>query len=391
MYPILGSSHRQSTHLCLWLTLVALAAHHGCCRAEDSDVTDRKVVFITIDGLRWQELFNGADRSLIASQLGGVRDQPACHARFWRNDLNQRRRLLMPFFWNSIVPNGIVYGNPAENSSVRVTNKLYFSYPGYNELLTGFADPKIRSNNKTPNSNITVLEWLNRQPRLSGQVAVFSSWDVFPFIVNQQRSRLFVNAGWELPSGSQTPHLQNLYRELPRVWHNVRYDYLTHTAAADHIRKHHPRVLYVAFGETDDWAHEGRYDLYLDAAFRTDRYIARLWQQLQQDPFYAKKTSLILTTDHGRGDTQIGWKSHGADVPGSDRIWIAMLGPYLHKPQRPTSDLTQAQIAASIAALMGEDYCAFQKRAALPIPGIRHPKPQAAIAPPSKLSNPATR
>ena len=330
-----------------------------------------KVVLITIDGLRWQELFGGAEHSLITTPAGGVRDQDDCNQRFWNPAGDQRRKLLMPFFWKTIHGNGVVYGDPDHNSTVRVTNKLYFSYPGYSELLTGYADARIKSNAKIPNPNMTVLEWLNNKPKWAGRVAVFGSWDVFPFIVNQRRSGLFVNAGWNIPVTNPASARHVLYRELPRVWHNVRYDYLTFAAASDHIRNHQPRVLYVAFGETDDWAHEGRYDLYLDAAFRTDRYILRLWNQLQQDPFYKGRTSLIITTDHGRGDTQVGWKSHGVDVPGSDRIWIAVLGPGVQRRQSDQRQLTQSQVASTLAALIGEDYCSSQPRAAPPLPDIR--------------------
>lgn len=38
-----------------------------------------------------------------------------------------------------------------------------------------------------------------------------------------------------------------------------------------------PRVLYLLLGAGDEWAHEGRYDLYLDATTRADRFIERIW------------------------------------------------------------------------------------------------------------------
>ena len=37
---------------------------------------------------------------------------------------------------------------------------------------------------------------------------------------------------------------------------------------------------------------------------------------------------MIVTTDHGAGDADpTGWKSHGAHIQGSERIWIAVIGP----------------------------------------------------------------
>jgi hypothetical protein len=62
---------------------------------------------------------------------------------------------------------------------------LWFSYPGYNEILTGSADDKrITSNDKMDNLNVTFLEHLNKLPEYKGKVMAFTSWDVFPFIIN---------------------------------------------------------------------------------------------------------------------------------------------------------------------------------------------------------------
>ena len=75
-----------------------------------------------------------------------------------------------------------------------ILNGKKFSYPGYSELLVGFHDPRIDSNAKRPNPNSTVLEFVNRQPAMRGRVAAFGSWDVFPYIVNEERSGILVNA-----------------------------------------------------------------------------------------------------------------------------------------------------------------------------------------------------
>jgi len=37
-----------------------------------------------------------------------------------------------------------------------------FSYPGYNELFSGFADDSVNSNDKKNNPNITVFEAANK-------------------------------------------------------------------------------------------------------------------------------------------------------------------------------------------------------------------------------------
>jgi len=125
----------------------------------------RNVVLIVADGLRWQEVFTGADPSLLNSENGGIWGNPERLKReFWRDDSNDRRRTLFPFLWGIAATQGQIIGNQAKGSIARVTNGKAFSFPGYNEMLTGSLDPKIDSNEFGPNPNATVFEWLNRSP-----------------------------------------------------------------------------------------------------------------------------------------------------------------------------------------------------------------------------------
>ena len=81
-----------------------------------------------------------------------------------------------------------------------------------------------------------------------------------------------------------------------------------------------------------------------------------------------------MTTDHGRGDTPADWTDHGRDVPAAERIWIAALGP--DTPAlgvREAMPVTQAQVAATVAALLGEDFRRAAPQAAAPLPGVVAP------------------
>lgn len=340
---------------------------------DDPQPKTQNVILITADGLRWQEVFAGADEQLMNKAQGGVQDQERLKRVFWRETPEARRAALLPFFWNTIAKQGQLFGNLNRGSQVRVTNGKNFSYPGYNELLTGIADPRINSNAKVPNPNMNVLEWLNKRPRFRGRLAAFGSWDVFPFILNRERSGLMVNAGWEpVPGGKLTERqqlLNALTLETPRMWEGVRYDALTFYQALEYLKKHKPRLLYIALGETDEFAHEGRYDLYLQAAHRFDQYLQQLWETLQAMPQYRGKTTLLITTDHGRGETPSDWRHHGTGIKGSEYIWVAMLGPHIPPfgERSQAGTITQSQIAATVAALLGEDYCAAIPQAAKPI------------------------
>jgi len=272
--------------------------------------------------------------------------------------------MLMPFFCNTIATQGQLYGNRKYGNKVDCTNKMWFSYPGYNEILCGFADDEqINSNKKIPNPNATVLEYFNRQANLKGKVAAFCSWDVFPFIINEERSGVPVNAGFDRAAGSGLTDkevlLNALITQIRGPWGSVRLDPFTHHYAMEYIMKNKPRVVYISYGETDDFAHDGEYDQYLYAAKQTDQFIKELWGYVQSNDQYKDKTTFLITTDHGRGtypkDT---WRSHGDDIEGAGEIWIAAIGPDT-KPIgeiKEEGQLFQNQIAATAAKLMGFKY-----------------------------------
>ncbi len=122
--------------------------------------------------------------------------------------------------------------------------------------------------------------------------------------------------------------INTLQAEIPGYWPTVRMDAFTHHYALEYMRKHHPRLVYVTYGETDDFARDGRYDYYLDAAHRTDNFIRELWDFVQSDVQYRDKTAFIITTDYGQGTEPLDtWRSHGEDVEGADEVWIAVMGP----------------------------------------------------------------
>lgn len=370
------SNCRFITRLAALLGLIAAGVAGSTRAAEPVARKTQNIVLVTYDGLRWQEVFSGCDETLLnKDQGGGVRDLPTIRARYWRDTPEERRQLLLPFFWKTIAVQGQVFGDPQHQCRARVTNRRNFSYPGYNEILTGFADERIDSNDKKYNLNVTVLEWLEKRPGYSGRIAAFCSWDVFSYIINSERSGIPVNAGWQPfavgTDAARLAALNDAVRDSMRVWENVRDDGLTFLGALEYVKARKPRVLYVSFGETDDWAHDGRYDLVLNSARRTDGFIERLWNMLQSMPEYAGKTSLVLTTDHGRGDTRVEWKSHGKDIPGSDQMWIAVLGPDTPAAGcRSGLDVTQSQVAATVADLLGEDYHAAVPASAAPLPGV---------------------
>lgn len=308
------------------LFCIVLSSNH--CKAQEESP---KVFLITLDGLRWQDLYTGADEKLVANK-NYVNDTTALKSEFWRETKTDRREAMMPFFWKEVLKMGQLHGNRELGSKVNLTNTMWFSYPGYNEILSGRADDvRITSNDKIANPNKTVLELVNESPEHGGKVAAFGSWDVFPYIINEERSKVPVNAGFEKATGSNLTEtekfLNDLQSKIPSPWSTVRHDAFTHHFALEHIKKTHPELVYISYGETDDFAHEGHYDAYLRAAKNTDGLIKELWEYTQTDPFYKDNTVFPVTTDHGRGTDPIDtWRDHGDKVPNAGEVWFVAFG-----------------------------------------------------------------
>lgn len=296
--------------------------------AQEQDI---KVVLITMDGFRWQELFTGADPELVAD-TSYVRDTAGLKSLFWRSSPTARRSALMPFIWNEVAKMGQIHGNRNLGSTVDLTNSMWFSYPGYNEILTGKADDqRITSNDKIDNPNITILEIANKDARYQAKVGAFGSWDVFPYIVNEERSGVPVNAGFELAEGndltSNEQFINLLQPKVPSPWGTVRLDAFTHYYAMEYMKKVHPNLIYIAYGETDDFAHDGNYEAYLKSAHATDTMIKELWDFCQRDEFYKDNTLFLITTDHGRGTQPLkDWKNHGEHIKGAGQVWMIAFG-----------------------------------------------------------------
>jgi hypothetical protein len=335
----------------------------------------RNVILVTIDGVRWQDVFRGADDALMNKEHGGVPTGAMEKLRrdFGGDRAKDRREKLMPFLWGVVAAQGQLYGNRDLGSEAAVLNPHRVSYPGYNELLTGRVDPLIVSNALIPNPNVTVLEWLQSRPGFAGRVAASVEWTAFPAILNVGRSRLplWVTHAASPPSLS-TPRLRDIERlmaDVPSLGHDEHFDAFVYHAAVELFEVRKPRVFFLAFGEPDVWAHQRRYDQYLYSIQRCDRFVRQLWDILQARPEYRGNTSLVITPDHGRGIDGSDWTGHGAKIPHAEETWLAVLGPHVPAlgERRETIRVHQAQVAATVAALVGEDFGSAFPSAAAPL------------------------
>ena len=292
------------------------------------------VVLVTIDGFRWEDLFRGADPALVADE--------AYRARYV--DVPDRAQALAPFLL-SFAQSGALIGDRDEGSCARVANKFWFSYPGYAEMLAGRPNPDVHSNQAKPNQDVTVLERLARRPEFADQVRVYAEWNVVPAILNVGRSHIPVFN----PHDEAAPHDPQVIAAAREAFGNL------------------TRVTWIALGDTDNRAHEGKYEAYLSAANEADALLRDLWQAIEADPRMAGHATLIVTADHGRGASEHGrWRGHGSGhwrgviVPGlrrsgSDAIFMAVRGPGVVSTNAYTMEhcATVGQVAATILRSVG--------------------------------------
>lgn len=330
---------------------------------------EQRLIIITTDGYRWQELFSGMDSAIANRKEYNHGDSLEIFQQYWDADPARRREKLMPFVWSELIAKGQLYGNRELGSKVDVANPYWFSYPGYSELLTGQVDTAVNSNEYKPNPNTNVLEYFNNKTAYKGKVIAFGAWGAFDRILNEQRSGFpVVNAFDEYKSLQSDPQMKLIADMLKDSYKpfgmSEALDVFTHYQAYRYLVTKKPKVLYISYGETDEFAHHGDYKSYLNSAHQLDAWIRQIWNFVQTDPEYKGKTTLLITTDHGRGDAvKSEWTSHGQKIQDCHSIWYALLGPNV-KPMgevHNSGQTYQKDLIHIATRLMGESFTSEKK------------------------------
>ncbi len=320
-------------------------------------------VIITIDGLRWQEIFSGMDTSIAQDPRFNQGDSAGIFQLYGDKDPEERRKKLFPFLWGTVRAGGRLYGNRFYGNKVDDANPYWFSYPGYSEIFCGFVDTAINTNEFPDNPHTNILEFLNTLGKYRGRVGAFCSWDAFERILNEKRSGIPVVSAFEPCGGSSPTPKETLLNEMLensyKPWGSEEcLDMFTHYEAVDYIETRKPRILYIAYGETDEWAHSGMYRNYLSAAHQVDAWMGEIWQKLQNDAQYRDRTALLVTVDHGRGGQA--WTSHGRKIGDSHETWLVLMCPGItpEGEMRTEIQIFEKQYAQTIASLLGVTFTA---------------------------------
>lgn len=279
--------------------------------------TDR-VILVVLDGARWQDIY------------GDPATMPTLHR--WMSE-------------------GVALGAPGVGEPISASGPNFVSLPGYTELLSGRTSG-CTSNECGPSSDPTVMD----DARVTGSVAVVSSWESIANVVAHLGSSSFVSCGRRPALGAHDAATERLLEQGAAVspWPgqgDFRPDRFTADLALQVLDARGPRLMFVGLGETDEYAHHGDREGYLGALRFDDQVLARIDDTLRRTGADAH-TTVFVTADHGRAD---GFREHGRAWPESSRVWLVAKGGAVPARGYVASPVARrlADVAPTIRHLLG--------------------------------------
>lgn len=300
------------------------------------------MVLVTLDGVRWQEIFQGVDASLARGD--GLPSSFVAPA-----------ERLLPSIRGRLGRHGVVLG---EATTMRTSNTANVSLPGYREILTGHVDETCLSNECAPLRVPTLLDEARALENEDDAVAAIGSWDTLAQAVSWDPSSIVVSVGRHAGTtrdrlrvdAAASALLDEAAESSPSPGHgDYRPDRYTSELALRYLESRRPRLLFVSLGDTDEQAHAGAYGRYIAALQAADAFVGRLLDTLATMGEYGATATVVVTTDHGRSHDFVG---HGKDAPESSRVWLVAGGAALAEDS-PADSATLADVAPTLRELLG--------------------------------------
>jgi hypothetical protein len=305
--------------------------------------SDGRVVLVTVDGVRAEDVFGGADRALRpGSNIGHLTSPEA----------------LMPRTHALVATRGVALGADQPGCGVvRTASGANVSLPGYLEIFTG-RRTRCRDNRCARTRLRTVLD--EAADAGLAPVASIGSWEVLDRAVTRGSSPVLVAEGAQRWPGSRPLVDERLEAFVSAGEHaeafpgggRYRPDAYTSAIALEYLRTAAPPVLHVGLGDADEWGHRNDYPAYLEAIGRADAFIGQVADTLDAMGDVGARTTVIITTDHGRNRD---FQHHGASSLTSARTFVIAFGARVASRGVvcPARDVTLADVAPTIRALIG--------------------------------------
>lgn len=277
-------------------------------------------MLVVLDGVRWQEVFDGAD-AVLASAAGTEALDAAA---------------LMPHLHEVIAARGAALGAPGRGAAISASGPNFVSLPGYSEIFTGRRDHACDDNDCPPTASPTLFDEARAAATSPGDVAVFASWERIAraaarvpgdIVVSTGRSRVYgdallrgdaVASAWLAAGASADPFPGH---------GDFRPDRFTAGLALRYLETRRPRLAFIGLGEPDEYAHRGDYAGYLRSLSSADAAIGQLFATLDRMGARGAHTTVFITSDHGRAHD---YRFHGREFPESARVWLVAAGPDVH-------------------------------------------------------------
>lgn len=277
---------------------------------------NHNVILVLLDGVRWQEFYQGVDGKLDRAHSGEV-------------IFKHMNALHHPTSWS--------LGPQSECTTMSVSNWVRMSLPGYQTIFSG-RFPFCFSNDCSRIGTLSIPEELAERKFKKKDNALFASWGKIDLAaISSLGKKLKLDDKWNHNIAIESfphpaHHKLNLEqrKDIP-IWENARKDHYTYEHAMMYLKRERPRFLTISLLDSDEWGHLKDYQNYVATLKTYDMWIENIIQTLTQMGDYGRNTTVIVTTDHGRGSGS-DWGEHGY-LKGDWRIWMWVYGTPLNQVQ----------------------------------------------------------
>jgi hypothetical protein len=239
----------------------------------------------------------------------------------------------IPCIWNTLRPQGAIYTRFYNDS-------LTYTTAGHSSIISGTWQNIPNDDSQRPNMP-TIFECFRKYRGTS------------------QTDNYVILGKDKLRNLSYSSHAQfgNAYSASVMYSSSQYNDTVAWSNLQTAIKTSHPKLTITNFGGIDYWGHMGEWERHINSIKFADSVINKFWTDIQSDPVYKDKTTLIVTNDHGRHSND--WMYHGDGCEGCRHIMLFMIGPDMQPGLIDSTRRSQIDIAPTVAELLdfAAPYC----------------------------------
>ena len=272
---------------------------------ESQPYITENVIVVVVDGARYSETWGDYTHQYIPRMANKMSNYGVVHTKFYNN---------------------------GQTSTI----------PGHMSITTGYYQAMENSGVTIPKYPSIFQYWNKTYSKDSDLSWIITSKDKLEILGNCQ------NANWE------DSYLPSVNCGINGIGSGYRDDSQTVNTLMSVFSNYHPQMILVNFREPDYSGHTGNWENYVQGIMSTDEYIYKIWNYINNDSFYAGKTTMFVTNDHGRhlDNVSSGFADHGCNCEGCRHIFLYSYGPDFKKGVVNGTKRELIDISATIAELL---------------------------------------